>query len=50
MAFFFKIQACRVVQIDGGQAKNNKTGYSGFYDFKIERYEKFKLLKIDLAY
>ena len=22
-----------------GLAKNNKTGHSGFYDFRIERYE-----------
>ena len=30
--------------------QNNKTKKSRFYDFKILRYEKFKVLKIYLAF
>ena len=31
--------AIKVVYINGGPAKNGKTGHSGLYDLRIERYK-----------
>ena len=40
----------KLTQNDSKLTQNDKTKNSRFYDFKILRYEKFKVLKIYLAY